>query len=179
MVKMGEIRLCLLTIHAAAVQTGLAVLGYNNLERSGSQVGQQHDEGKLTLHNCQQGLFEIHNRIVVVLVFRCEKNEPNTWLEKAYNASSEETNLSLAPALGYSSSTTGYFSGCASKERSSGSFGFLKSGISQRHALGRGRYHTQVLYDLTSRRTISSEPRNPSPGLPCCSVRHRRLNSEP
>jgi len=111
MVKMEEIRLCLLTIHAAAVQTELAVLGYNNLERSSSQVGQHHDEGRPTLHNCQQGLFKIHNRIIVVLVFRCEKNEPNTWLERAGNASSEETNLSLAPVLGYSSSATGYFSG--------------------------------------------------------------------
>jgi len=70
-------------------------------------VGQQHNEGRLTLHNCQQGLFKIHNRIIVVLVFRCEKNEPKTWFERANDASSKETNLSLAPVLGYSSSATG------------------------------------------------------------------------
>jgi len=107
MVKMEEIHLCLLTIHAAAVQTRLAVLGYNNLKRSGSQVIKQHDDGRLTLHNCQQGLFKIHDRIIVVLVFRCEKNEPEAWLERANNPSCEETNLSLAPVLGYSSSATG------------------------------------------------------------------------
>jgi len=104
---MEEIRLCLLTIHAAAVQTRLAVLRYNNLKRSSSQEVQQHNKGGLTLHNCQQGLFKIHNRIIVVLVFRCEKNEPKTWFERANNASSEEKNLSLAPVLGYSSSARG------------------------------------------------------------------------
>ena len=45
-------------------------------------MGQQHYEGRLTFHNCQQGLFKIHNRIIVILVFRCEKNEPEMWLER-------------------------------------------------------------------------------------------------
>jgi len=104
---MEEVHLCLLTNHAAVVQTRLAVLVYNNLERSRSSVGQQHNEGRLTLHNCQQGLFKIHNGIIVVLVFGCEKNEPKTWFQRDNDASSKEANLSLAPVLGYSSSATG------------------------------------------------------------------------